>query len=337
MMKILLSAFDFDASDYNQIMAACPGAQIEYKSALTPQTWDAEVHCDSDVILTEELPHDLSRWKNLKFIQLVSAGTDHIAHDHPIRQSAIALCTASGIHGVPMAQFGIGSVLMVMHRRIALMEFQNTRNWPQRENFAGHVLRGQTAGIIGYGSIGRECARLCAALGMRVLAMKNDPLQKRDNAFNAWPGSGDPNGEIPAAWFAPHQREEMLPQCDALFITAPRNASTLNMLGEKELQSMKQSAVIVVLSRGGIVNETALAEALEKSVIAGAAIDCFVEEPLPETHPLFAAPHVFLTPHMSGVYTSYQAMIVKLLCENLQRLETGKHLWNRVNVNASGY
>jgi phosphoglycerate dehydrogenase-like enzyme len=327
-MKILLSAFEFDNRDYDEIRAVYPDARIEYSSALTPEEWDAETHCDCDVLLTEQLPMNLARWKKLKLVQLVSAGTDHIARDHAIWQSSITLCTASGIHGVPMAQFGIGSLLMLVHRRVELLEFQTTRVWPQREKFAGQVLRGQTAGIIGYGSIGREVARLCAALGMRVLALKNDPSKKSDAAFNAWPDCGDHDGEIPAAWFAPDEISQMLPQCDALFVTAPRNASTLDLIEDVELHRMKPTALVIVLSRGGIVNESALATALSDGTIAGVAVDGFLEEPPPRTHPLFSAPNVILTPHMSGVYDSYQNSLLQLFCENLHRLSKGEPLLN---------
>ena len=124
----------------------------------------------------------------------------------------------SGTHGVPIAQFVTCTYLMMMHRMPELLQFKPSRTWPNRVALAGSTLRSQTVGIIGYGSIGRECARQLAALGMRVVCLKRDPATRRDDGYNAWPGTGDPEGTLPSAWFGPDQLNAMLPECDLVVV-----------------------------------------------------------------------------------------------------------------------
>jgi phosphoglycerate dehydrogenase-like enzyme len=104
------------------------------------------------------------------------------------------------------------------------------------------------------------------------------------------------------------------------------------MIGKSELALMKPTAVLINVARGGIVNESALAEALHNRQLGGAVIDCFVTEPIPPDHPFFDVPNMILTPHMSGVFDSFWPMMANLLRENLRRFLEGKPILNRVNA-----
>ncbi|HEY0865192.1 MAG TPA: NAD(P)-dependent oxidoreductase [Lacunisphaera sp.] len=333
-MKLLFnSPYTLDPADTAALRAAVPGIEI----ATVPFTPDPDKLAGSDVdaLVTEQVPRNLAAWPKLRWVQLMSAGSNQII-GHPVGQTSIPVTTASGTHGVPIAQYITCSALMLAHRMPQLFEFKPSRQWPNRVALASFTLRGRTAGILGYGSIGRESARQLAALGMRILCYKRDPAVRADPGFNAWPGTGDPQGELPAAWYGPGQLAEMLPQCDLVVVTVPSTPTTESLLGARELALLKPSAHLVHISRGGVVDEAALAAALRAGRLAGAAVDCFVREPTPPDYPLFDVPNLIMTPHMSGVYDSFFPAFNVLLRENAVRFVAGRPLLNVVNI-AAGY
>ena len=327
-MKLLLNTiFKFTEPQRAVLNAACPGIELAEANTATPDELDG---AGVDILVTEQVPKNLAAWPRLRWVQLLSAGSNQLV-GHPIQQTRIAVTTASGTHGVPIAQYVTCAVLMLAHRMPQVLQYKETQKWPNRLALAGRPLRGQTVGIIGYGSIGRECARQLAALGLRVICLKRDPAARRDEGFNAWAGTGDPEGRIPTGWYGPTQLEEFLPQCDYVVVTVPSTPQTEGMLGLAQLSLMKRSAHLVVISRGGIVPEPVLAEALRGGVIAGAVIDCYVKEPLNGPHELFTTPNLIMTPHMSGVYEGFWDLVVGLLADNLHRFHTGAPLLNPVN------
>ncbi len=327
-MKLLLNgALKFTPDQGRALQALVPGIEISQQSAADPDELDGG---NVTVLISEHVPKNLSAWPKLRWVQLLSAGANQLL-GHPIAATSIPVTTASGTHGVPIAQYVTCTALMLTHRMPQLMEFKASRQWPNRVALAAHTLRGRTAGILGYGSIGRECARQLSALGLRILCLKRDPAERIDRGFNAWPGTGDPDGQIPAAWYGPGQLAEMLPQCDFIVVTLPSTAATTGAIGARELALCRPSAHLIVISRGGIVVESALAAALGAGQLAGAAVDCFVQEPLPSDHDFFGVPNLMLTPHMSGVYDGFWPAMNGLLVENLKRFHAGQLLLNEVN------
>ncbi len=327
-MKLLLnSSHTFSTHQRRDLQACCPGLEIVEQSLADPGGLEG---AGVTVLVTEQVPRNLAAWPELRWVQLLSAGANQLL-GHPIQQAGMAVTTASGTHGVPIAQYVTCTTLMLAHRIPQLLEFKSSRQWPNRLALAGFSLRRRTAGILGYGSIGRECARQLSALGMRIVCLKRDPAVHEDPGFNAWPGTGDPEGRIPAAWFGPHQLAEMLPQCDLVLVTLPSTPTTEAMVGARELALLKPQAHLIIISRGGIVAEQALAEALSAGQIAGAAVDCFVREPLPPDHAFFDVPNLILTPHMSGVYDGYWPALNDLLLENMRRFHAEAPLLNAVN------
>ena len=327
-MKLLLnSIFRLTAEQRHHLEAICPGLILLEASAAQPEQLDPS---GVEVLVTEQVPRNLAAWSALRWVQLVSAGANQLL-GHPIQSTGIPVTTASGTHGVPIAEYVTCACLMLAHRMPDLLAFKPSRTWPNRVALAGRSLRGQTVGIIGYGSIGRECARQLAAFGMRVLCMKRDPANRRDDGYNAWPDTGDPEGTIPAAWFGPDQLDAMLPDCDVVVVAVPSTPDTEGMIGAREFERMKSGARMIVVSRGGIVVEQALADALRSGRLAEAVVDCFVKEPLPPEHFLFDAPNLILTPHMSGVYEGFWDQMVTLIGENLRRYRSCLPLLNRTH------
>lgn len=324
-MKLLFNtSYRISPAELQDLVSICPGLEVVETNVTAVEQLDG---AGVEILVSEQVPRNLEKWDALRWVQLPSAGSNQVLR-HPIQATNVQITTASGTHGVPIAQFVTGTWLMMAHRMTELLKFKPSRTWPDRVALAGKVLRGQTAGIIGYGSIGRECARQLSALGMRVVCLKRDKAQRRDSGFNAWPGTGDPEGKIPAAWYGPGQLEEMLPQCDLVVVTVPSTAQTEGMIGAREFAWMKPETRLIIISRGGIVAEDALATALRNGTLAEAVVDCFVKEPLTPDHFFFDVPNLIMTPHMSGVYEGFWPHFVSLLGENLRRYRSGLPLLN---------
>lgn len=316
------------AAELAAIHAAHPGLELveahRMDKGAEPDTRDVEI------LMTDlQVPRDLAAYPKLKWIQLISAGANQVTKT-AIADSNILVTTASGLHGVPIGQFVTGNLLMLVHCLPQLGDIQRSRQWPPaRWNLRGAVLRGQTVGVLGYGSIGRECARQLHALGMRVLAL--DPGPRRDDGYNHWPGTGDADGTLPAQWFKPPELSAMLRECDVLLVAAPYTPQTAGMIGAPELAMMKSGGRVVIISRGGIVQERALADALHRGHLAGAAVDCFEQEPPPADHFFYDTPNLIMTPHMAGAFEGFWSAMMTLFTENLRRYHARQPLHNQTN------
>jgi len=328
-MNILVDiGTELPPSEEARISKAWPGAQVKCRFRNGEKPIDGKENVN--ILVGEFPPQDPDQWKALEFYQCVAAGINHFT-SHPIWETGIPVATASGIHSVPMAEFATCGLLMLAHRFPQINHFKTSRQWPDRVKIGGETLRGTTVGIVGYGSIGRECGRQAHALGMRVVCMKRNPEEKTDRGFNAWLGTGDPSGSIPERWFGPEQVGEMMSECDSLIIAAPRTAETENLIGARELAQLRPGAWVVIISRGGIINEADLAEALRQGKIRGALVDGYQSEPPPAEHLYFDLDNVILSPHMSGVFGLYWEKFLDLFCENLRRWREKQPLLNLAN------
>ncbi len=327
-MKVLFNMpFELSPDQRDRLHSSYPHLELVEQSEADVENLEGT---DVAVLVTESVPRNLENWKALRWVQLLSAGSNQLL-DHPICQTSVQVTNASGIHGVPIAQYITVTWLMMIHRMGELMKFKPSHQWPDRAALANRVVRGMTVGIIGYGAIGRESARQLKALGMRVLCLKRDPNDRPHRGYNPYPGSGDPEGTIPDAFFSQDQLGEMLPQCDLVVVTVPSTKHTENMIGPAELKLMRNDARMIIISRGGIVNEKALAAALRGGTIAEATLDCYVHEPLPPDHEFFDVPNLMMTPHMSGVVDNYWPVLFGLIMENLGRFKNNEALLNQVN------
>lgn len=191
-------------------------------------------------------------------------------------------------------------------------------------------------GILGYGCIGRQCARLARALGMDVHAFtlreKPTPESRKDESF-VEEGLGDPGGDLPSRWF--HGRDQLndfLSGLDWLVITLPLTESTRGIISKEQFEALgKRKAFVTNASRGPVVITDDLVEALNSGTIKGAALDVTDPEPLPSDHPLWKAKNAVITPHVSGNSTHYNERALKILRENIKRRAEGRPIINRVN------
>jgi phosphoglycerate dehydrogenase-like enzyme len=186
-------------------------------------------------------------------------------------------------------------------------------------------------GIVGYGNIGRETARVCGALGLEVWAMNRGPIGPRRLRY-APPGTGDPEGILPQRSFDLSQMEQFLPHLDYLVVTASLNPATKGLLGERELRLLPRSAVVLNPARAQLIEEAALELALREGWIAGVALDSHYREPLEADDPIWSLPNAILTSHISGSDGSpyYVSRLWELLALNLERYLHDKPLLNEV-------
>jgi phosphoglycerate dehydrogenase-like enzyme len=276
-------------------------------------------------------PRNLRKAPNLKWVQLYSAGVDHLI-GHPIMRSNVMITTSSGIHAVPIGEFAVMMMLALARRLPPMFRMQNRSEWPAQrtKRFAGSELRGKTLGIIGYGSIGREAARIAKqGFGMRILAMTRTG-RKTDLGY-IQRDTGDPEGKIPDAWFRHRHLLKQLRESDFVLVTAPLTNETRNMIGEAEFSAMKPDAYIVNVARGGVIDQDALVRALKEHRIAGAGLDVFATEPLPLRSKLWKLENVIITPHVSGGTPNYNDRAVDLFIDNLSRYLNGASLLNLVD------
>ena len=165
---------------------------------------------------------------------------------------------------------------------------------------------------------------------MRILAVKRDVRQLADNSYTI-AGTGDPEGEVPERIYPPQGLRSFLRECDYVVLTVPLNQQTHHLINAAMLSAMKSNAILINVSRGNVVDEVALVEALEKGVIGGAALDVFSEEPLPSDSPLWKLPNVIISPHVAGFMPDYYDRAAELFAENLRRFLAGEPLFNLVD------
>jgi phosphoglycerate dehydrogenase-like enzyme len=267
---------------------------------------------EADVVVVSGLWRNelIKRATKLRFIQSIGAGVDQFDRD-ALRARDIRLASAQGVNERAVSQHAMALILALMRHIPAGRDNQRRRHWrgmisdlTQREDELG----GKTLLIVGLGRIGSRLATLARAFGLRVIATKRDPSKGADAADLA----------VPEAKLG-----EVLPQADIVALTCPLTPQTEKLINADALAAMKPSAFLVNVARGRVVDEPALIAALNAGRIAGAALDCTVEEPLPESSPLWNFDNVLITPHTAGETRRYEDNVLDILLENLERLWRG--------------
>ncbi|EOD44586.1 putative 2-hydroxyacid dehydrogenase protein [Neofusicoccum parvum UCRNP2] len=335
-----------------------PHVEIEFAELDSSHSGDIpkEVFADKTILVTfNGLPKSLDEVPKLKWLHLLSAGSNHI-QKHPIyTDSDITITTSSGIHGPQIAEWVLMTTLVRTHFYNSLHDAQKEHKWAKySSNQTVYDLVGQRLGVLGYGSIGRQVGRVAKAMGMDVIAYtatpKDTPAKRRDHGFIV-PGTGDADGSIPSAWYsgldAGSLHAFLRQDIDILLVSVPLTPETRGFLGAAAFRALADGTgqlrphrdpaqggrgpVVVNISRGQIVDQPALVAALEAGVLGGAALDVTDPEPLPEDDPLWSAPNVTITPHISGNGASYTDRSFQILEEDLGRRERGERLLNVVD------
>jgi len=255
--------------------------------------------------------------RKLRLIQMMGAGVDALlpAPDLP---ASVEVANAHGLHGPQMSELALALMLALTKRVPRALEQQRAHLWKM---WGMPQLAHKTLGILGLGAIGAAVAEKARAFEMRVIGTQRAPKPVPHVELVVDGASGT---------------ERVLRESDYVVVLLPLTPETRGSIGARELGWMKPGAFLVNLARGGIVDETALLERLRSGAIGGAALDVFAEEPLPASHPLWDAPNTIVTPHLAGLEPDYMKRLIELSVDNVQRLERGEPLRNRVD-RARGY
>ena len=238
-----------------------------------------------------------------------------------------------------IAEWVMGTWLMASHRLLDYHNFQRESRWNKVLFPDITDSPGLRMGILGYGAIGRHVARIATAMGMKIHAYTRSARltaeDKKDDSY-CLPGTGDPDGIFPEKWYHGASKEavnEFLAQdLDVLVICLPLTEATQYIIGKEQLEILaKKKTFLSNIGRGKLIDTPALLEALEQGKIRGAALDVTDPEPLPDGHPLWRAPNVFITPHVSWQTPHYWKRVVAIIETNLDRLSRGETLVNVMN------
>lgn len=325
----------FSPEALQRIAAVSPQLQVETE-LLPDGQWPEDRIIRAEVLYTTDRLPTPEQVPNLHWVHSHWAGIDRMV-DGPLWDSEVVITSASGIHAPNMGQYALAQILAWANRIPAWVRLQQSGKWPsrRREAFTGEELAGKTLGIIGYGSIGREIARLATAFGMTILVTKRDARRVEDEGYIV-PGYGDPGGDLPTRTYPTEATRSMLAECDYVVITVPLTPRTHHLFDESLFRAMKPSSFVVNIGRGGVIKEEDLVRALQKGWIAGAGLDVFETEPLPEDSPLWTMENVILSPHISGFSEAYDQRALDLFIANLERYLAGEPLLNVVD-RAEGY
>jgi phosphoglycerate dehydrogenase-like enzyme len=260
----------------------------------------------ADILLTfgaHMADHVLEKGKKLRWIQALGTGVDGIV-DRPPFRDGVLVTNMHGLHGDSVPEAAIMLMLALARDLPRAMRNRNVRKW---ERYPSQLLKGKTVGIFGVGAIARSLAPKCKSFGMKVIGITSavrgvegfDRMVRRDDLESAV-------GEL-----------------DFLVLLTPYTPETHGIVGEKVLAAMKPGAFLVNLARGGIVEEDALVRALREKRLAGAALDVFATEPLPQDHPLWSMDNVIVTPHLGGFHDQYAEQALPTVIENFRKFLSG--------------
>jgi len=260
----------------------------------------------------------------LRWVHSGTAGVgSSLAH---LRGTGVVLTNSAGIHAEPMADWVLSAITYFARGLDYQLAAQRRAHWAKGE-FADLAvplmeLRDVRVGLLGLGGIGRAVAARCAALGMRVAALRRRP-ELGGAPEVAWVGG---LADLP----------RLASESNCLVVAAPETGATAGAVTRTVLERLPAGAVVVNVSRGGLVDEDALLDLLQRGRLRGAALDVFAAEPLPPGHPFWAHPRVLVSPHVSAVSTRFWERETGLILDNIRRYLAGEELRNVVDLEA-GY
>ena len=262
---------------------------------------------DAAIIANMPFPSSvIAKSGSLKFIDVAFTGTDHVGLD-AAKKKGIAVSNASGYSNEAVSELVLGMVLSFM-RNISKVE-ERCRNGKDKTGLVGNEVKGKTVGIVGLGKIGRRTAEIFSCLGAKILAC-----------------SRSRHSDAPS-YVREVEMDELLTSSDIIVLHCPLTPETRGLIGEKELERMKSSAILVNVARGPVVDEKALALALEKGEIRGALVDVFDKEPpLSLDSPLLSAPNTLLTPHVAFATKESMSLRAEIVFENLRAWMEGQQI-----------
>ena len=257
-------------------------ALVDHHSKVGPHIGKADALLTFAPMLSDTVLQSAAR---LKWVQALGTGVDNLI-DRPCLRNDVIVTNVHGIHGPPVSEAAIASMLALARNLPRAVRCQEKRQW---QRFPAQLLHHKTVGIFGVGAIAEALAPKCKVFGMRVVGVSSAPREV-------------------AGFDRMYQSTELAAvagEFDFFVLLTPLTEKTRNSIGARVFAAMKPTSFLVNLARGGVVDEAALVEALRKGRIAGAALDVFTEEPLPADHPFWAMDNVIITTHQGGFCDVY--------------------------------
>jgi phosphoglycerate dehydrogenase-like enzyme len=288
------------------------GVQIVMPQAGEPT---APLMADVDAVYGPLTADDFANARQLRWVQSSSAGVEWMWRVPELADSDIVVTNMRGAHAATIAEHTFAMLLSHTRGMRAFGQHQLDHHWGRSE-VGLTAIKGLTMGIVGFGNIGRAIARRATGFEMRVLAVDAEPVPAGEGVEEVWPLS---------------RLDDLCRESNVLAIAAPITPDSRGMIGAEQLRQLKRGAYVLQMSRGGIVNEAALVDALEEGHLAGAGLDVTETEPLPVGDPLWTAPHVIITPHSSAASPLTWDLTWSILSENLGHFVRGEPLVNLVD------
>ncbi len=294
------------------IEAALPGEELIMIKDESELARVAEAEVAFSGISIDRLHKLLDAAPKLRWLHTPAAGVDRFLDVPALRARNIMVTNNSGSYDIQIAEHVIAFIFAAAKRLHLYRDQQAKRQWTDQTHAE---LRGETVVVFGAGSIGGEVARLAAAVGLRVIAVRRS------------------GGAVAGATrvVRPDALASVAAEADYLVVAAPLTPQTRGAVSREVIAAMKPSAWVVNIARGPIIDEPALIDALRAGKIGGAALDTFVREPLPADSPLWALPNVIITPHTSNSSPKVRERTLALFVENVRRYKAGERLLNLID------
>lgn len=257
---------------------------------------------------------DPASMPRLRWMQTGGAGNDWLLRAPEVANSDVVLTNGSGVAAIPIAEHVLALMFTLSRNFHGFARAQRDHEW-YRGGHLGEV-DGSTMGIVGLGAIGEKTAEKAQGLNMRVLGLRRDPTRTSPHVDRM---------------LGPDGLFELLECSDWVVLASALTPETRGLIGEPELKRMKNTACLINIARGQIVQEEVLVQALQEGWIAGAGLDVFAQEPLPPDSPLWDMPNVVVTSHRSGSTPHYNDRLVEIFIENLRRYRAGEPMMNVVD------
>ena len=309
-MRIVITEFMAEAA----VASLAERFEVVYDRSLVDRPDDLQVAVgDTDALIVRNRTSVdaalLACAPQLRVVGRLGVGLDNIDVD-ACAARGIAVIPATGANALAVAEYVIATALVLLRGVYHSTAEVASGHWPRSALSLGREIAGKTLGIVGYGGIGRESARLGRALGMRVIGF--DPQVPATSPL--WKQEGT----------APRNFAELLTEADVVTLHVPLSPATRNLLDAARIATMKPDAILINTARGGVVDETAVAAALRAGTLGGAALDVFDHEPLGAGSPLAGCPRLILTPHVAGVSRESNDRVSSLIAEQVAATLTAR-------------
>jgi D-2-hydroxyacid dehydrogenase (NADP+) len=281
---------------------------VDHHSKVDPYIGNADILITFGPMMTDDV---LRKADNLKWIQALGTGVDNLI-DLPSLRASVIITNIHGIHGPAMSEAAIMAMLALSRNFPRVVRNQDLHDW---QRWPASLLEGKTVGIFGVGAISEALAPKCKVFGMTVVGISS--VKRAVPSFDRM--------------YTRNELSDAVKDLNYLIVLTPYSSETRNIVNSTIFSSMKPSAYLINLARGGIVDENALILALEHSQIAGAALDVFSQEPLPRGHAFWSMKNVIVMPHLAGFHDRYASQALPVVEANIEKFLAGD-VGNMINV-----